>query len=63
MTEDVGEGPSPVVGRCPTCGKPARHATRPFCSSRCRDVDLSRWLKGHYAVPVVETEADDPDDR
>ena len=40
--------------RCPICGKPAVHETRPFCSKRCGDVDLHRWLGGHYSVPVVE---------
>ena len=36
---------------CPICGKPAQAATRPFCSKRCRDVDLNRWLSGTYVVP------------
>jgi endogenous inhibitor of DNA gyrase (YacG/DUF329 family) len=36
---------------CPICSKPAEHAFRPFCSRRCADVDLSRWLKGSYAIP------------
>ncbi|MGB1157763.1 MAG: DNA gyrase inhibitor YacG, partial [Alphaproteobacteria bacterium] len=27
---------------------------RPFCSDRCRDVDLNRWLTGAYAIPAVE---------
>lgn len=49
--------------RCPVCGKPAEHRFRPFCSARCRDVDLNRWLTGVYAVPVVEAEPDDEDDR
>ncbi len=39
---------------CPICGKPATAAARPFCSPRCREVDLHRWLTGAYAVPVVE---------
>ena len=39
---------------CPICGKPASEATRPFCSSRCRDVDLNRWLKGSYVIPGAE---------
>jgi hypothetical protein len=26
-------------------------AQHPFCSQRCRDVDLGRWLKGAYAIP------------
>ena len=44
---------------CPICGKPAAEANRPFCSRRCADVDLNRWLNGVYAVPVEE--ADDED--
>jgi len=36
---------------CPVCGKPANPATRPFCSPRCRAVDLGRWLGGTYAIP------------
>jgi uncharacterized protein len=37
--------------RCPICGKPADPAHRPFCSKRCAEIDLGRWLKGGYAVP------------
>ncbi len=36
---------------CPICGKPTEHAYRPFCSRRCADVDLNRWLSGVYAIP------------
>ena len=36
---------------CVVCGKPAVEAFKPFCSSRCRDVDLNRWLSGSYVVP------------
>ena len=36
---------------CPICGKPAIEAAKPFCSDRCRDVDLNRWLSGSYVVP------------
>jgi endogenous inhibitor of DNA gyrase (YacG/DUF329 family) len=43
---------------CPICGKPADPLRRPFCSGRCADVDLHRWLTGRYAVPVVESEDD-----
>jgi endogenous inhibitor of DNA gyrase (YacG/DUF329 family) len=39
---------------CPICGKPSTRAARPFCSPRCRDIDLHRWLSGAYAIPVVE---------
>ncbi|PNG25225.1 DNA gyrase inhibitor YacG [Methylocella silvestris] len=41
---------------CPICGKPAVAAMRPFCSKRCADVDLHRWLGGVYAIPASETE-------
>ncbi|MEQ8965693.1 MAG: DNA gyrase inhibitor YacG [Azospirillaceae bacterium] len=40
--------------KCPICGKPAVPESRPFCSRRCADVDLNRWLGGHYAIPTAE---------
>lgn len=36
---------------CPVCGKPRSQDYRPFCSKRCADVDLGRWLKGTYVIP------------
>ncbi|SFK09208.1 DNA gyrase inhibitor YacG [Methylocapsa palsarum] len=39
---------------CPVCGKPAVFAARPFCSNRCADVDLHRWLRGAYALPAAD---------
>lgn len=55
---------------CPICGKPSSQQHHPFCSARCADVDLNRWLSGAYVIPaepVDESEADivappDPDD-
>ena len=44
---------------CPICRKPAVEAYRPFCSKRCADVDLNRWLSGVYAVPVKEEDDED----
>lgn len=44
---------------CPICGKPVEERFRPFCSKRCADVDLNRWLSGVYAVPVTEDEEED----
>ncbi len=53
----------PAVAKpCPICGKPADPRVRPFCSRRCADVDLHRWLTGAYAVPAVEGEEDDLDE-
>ena len=37
--------------KCPICGKPAAAASKPFCSERCRDVDLNRWLSDAYVIP------------
>lgn len=46
-------------GGCPTCGKPGQAATMPFCSRRCADIDLGRWLKGGYVIAGrPEDEAD-----
>jgi uncharacterized protein len=39
---------------CAVCGKPQVERFRPFCSRRCADIDLHRWLSGAYAVPAVE---------
>lgn len=39
---------------CPICSKTTDPKYRPFCSRRCADVDLGRWLTGAYAVPSVE---------
>jgi uncharacterized protein len=59
-TDTTGDTPSGGPPKpCPVCGKPAAKATRPFCSSRCRDVDLNRWLSGSYVVPAAE---DDPEE-
>ena len=50
---------SPRGKPCPICGKPATEASKPFCSERCRDVDLNRWLSGSYAIPARETDEDE----
>ena len=54
-------GPSGVARPpCPICGKPSAAEFKPFCSKRCADVDLNRWLSGIYAIPVAD-EAEEPD--
>jgi endogenous inhibitor of DNA gyrase (YacG/DUF329 family) len=55
MTEN---GERARANSCPICRKPAAEKFRPFCSKRCADVDLHRWLGGVYAIPVTE-EADE----
>ncbi len=47
---------------CPICGKPAAVRWRPFCSARCADIDLGRWLGGRYAIPVAEEGDAEPDE-
>ncbi len=50
---------------CPICGKPVAFADRPFCSKRCADVDLHRWLGGLYVVSAShdrDVEFDGPGD-
>jgi len=42
---------------CPICERETDRKYRPFCSRRCADVDLGKWLTGAYAIPV-----DDPDE-
>ncbi len=53
---------------CPVCDSPIdpnNKATLPFCSDRCRQIDLGRWLDERYSVPVPKShdpDADDPDE-
>ena len=44
---------------CPICARPTDPKYRPFCSKRCADVDLGRWLTERYAIPVEEAEGED----
>ena len=44
---------------CPICGMPVDEKYRPFCSKRCADIDLNRWLSGVYTVPVKDDEDED----
>ncbi len=52
------EGRPGPARSCPICGRPALHRYRPFCSKRCADVDLARWLGGRYAIPAMEEAPD-----
>ena len=46
---------------CPICGEKTVAALRPFCSKRCADIDLGKWLNGSYAVASQRDEDQDPD--
>jgi endogenous inhibitor of DNA gyrase (YacG/DUF329 family) len=55
------------VRACPICEKPAVTDYRPFCSRRCADIDLQRWLTGRYRLGETDEDSeaergsDDPD--
>ena len=57
--DSVGRRPDPPKSarKCPICGKPRSERYDPFCSKRCADVDLHRWLKGSYAIPGAPAKA------
>ena len=50
---------------CPRCGKDARlvpdNPWRPFCSERCKLIDLGNWIEGRYTLPAQEESAPGPD--
>jgi endogenous inhibitor of DNA gyrase (YacG/DUF329 family) len=54
--------------KCPICKNvvadegPDRPKTYPFCSERCKLIDLGRWLDGKYQVPVADHDESGPDD-
>ena len=51
------------AGKCPICSRPTEPKYRPFCSRRCADVDLSRWLRGAYAIPAKPDDDEDGESR
>jgi endogenous inhibitor of DNA gyrase (YacG/DUF329 family) len=64
----TGAGPSPRIVTCPTCKGPSRFAPdnpwRPFCSERCRAIDLGAWASESYRVDAsTQPEGDDPSDQ
>ncbi|MCC0014259.1 MAG: DNA gyrase inhibitor YacG [Rhodobiaceae bacterium] len=61
--ETSGSKQPSALAKCPICGKPRDAEYRPFCSRRCADVDLNRWLSGSYAIPAAEEEPGEADMR
>ena len=64
MTEESDRGAVKRLAgarRCPICGKPAAGRHLPFCSARCANIDLGRWLKGNYRVETEEAAGDEPE--
>ena len=64
-TDRSGVVPLRPTRPCPICDKPSARGYYPFCSKRCADVDLNRWLSGSYAIPAAEdrppSESDEDD--
>ena len=54
--------PTTRTRACPICAKPSSERYDPFCSKRCADVDLHRWLKGRYVIPGAEPGASRSED-
>lgn len=50
-----------IARKCPICSRPSEAAFKPFCSKRCSDVDLGRWLNGSYTVPDGEDDERPPE--
>lgn len=68
MSSDKTDGPGAskvtplrVPRPCPECNRPSSRDDYPFCSNRCRNIDLNRWLSGSYVIPAAES-AEDSDD-
>ncbi len=66
MAERGKPGPGPdgtgkAKSRCAICGRPVVAEFRPFCSRRCADADLGRWLTGEYRIPGPAQEEADPE--
>jgi endogenous inhibitor of DNA gyrase (YacG/DUF329 family) len=56
---------TPKTGKCPICGKPSEAKFRPFCSQRCQQIDLGRWLGERYRISAGDSPAGtagEPDD-
>ena len=55
------------ANRCPICKRPLPEGVeaaryRPFCSKRCADIDLGKWLTGSYVIPARDEESEDEDE-
>lgn len=61
MNTDTNKESKINAAKCPICGKPADKSYAPFCSKRCADVDLNRWLSGVYKIPTNEAPKDSED--
>lgn len=61
MTETDPTRPSSRRPPCPICGRPGDPTLKPFCSERCSDIDLGRWLSDRYAIPTTDDDDGEPE--
>ena len=54
MADRMTDHPGKSAALCPICREKTDQDWRPFCSKRCADVDLGRWMTGRYVVPTDE---------
>jgi uncharacterized protein len=54
----AGKSAAQSRAKCPLCANPTQRRYRPFCSRRCADIDLSRWLRGAYIIPDATADED-----
>ena len=61
MTKEKESNVVQLHSTCPICGKQSSFEYRPFCSKRCADVDLNRWMSGVYRIETDESPNDSSD--
>jgi endogenous inhibitor of DNA gyrase (YacG/DUF329 family) len=61
MSERRPDAEAGSARKCAICNKPQDTKFKPFCSKRCADIDLGRWLKGSYAIPAEDLPEFDAD--
>jgi len=57
----AGRSGKATAAPCPICGRPALPEQRPFCSARCRQIDLNHWLTGRYSIPGESLGEEEPE--
>lgn len=57
--QSMHQRPIRIPRPCPECGQMSQQNTYPFCSSRCRAIDLNRWLSGSYILPPPTQQTDE----
>lgn len=64
---DGAEGAKPRIAACPQCGKSTRldaqNPWRPFCTERCKLIDLGAWFSGERSIPAEDQDPTEPQDQ